>query len=216
MSTLALMRFLESAPDRYDWGMTALTFGRVRSVHQAIAAAAVRAPDAKVLEIGCGTGAVTQLIAERGAHVTAVDQNPQMLEIARRRLASQSAVELVEQTASEIDRLGHGAFDAVVASLSLSEMSLQERAYVFQQAKKLLAPDGVLVVGDEVIARPYWQRALQFVLRLPQALLGWVLVGSVSSPIRDLPGELRRAGFRVRQQQHYLLGTLAVIVAEPE
>jgi cyclopropane fatty-acyl-phospholipid synthase-like methyltransferase len=216
MSTLALMRLLESAPDRYDWGMTALTLGRVRKLHQAIAAAAVTRPGANVLEIGCGTGTVAGMIARQGAHVTAVDQNPQMLEIARRRLADLSGVELREQTACEIDRFGQNTFDAVVASLCLSEMSEQERAYLFEQVRKLLAPGGVLVAGDEVIARGLGQRALQFVLRLPQALLGWALVGSVSRPIRDLPGELERAGFRVRDQRHYLLGTLAVVIAEPQ
>lgn len=214
MSTLALMRLLESAPDRYDWGMSALTLGRVRKVHQAIAAAAVTRPGASVLEIGCGTGTVTRLIAERGAQVTAVDQNPQMLEIARRRLADCPDVHLDEQTAAEIERFDQNRFDAVVASLCLSEMSRQERSYVLEAARKRLAPGGLLVVGDEVVAGRWGQRAVQFVMRLPQALLGWLLVGSVSHPIRDLPGELASAGFRIRDQQCYLWGTLAVIVAE--
>jgi len=216
MSTLALMRLLESAPDRYDWGMTVLTFGRVQRVHRAVAKAAVTAMGVNVLEIGCGTGAVAQRMAAAGARVTGIDQNPQMLEIARRRLADHAEVALVEQTAAEIDRFDPGSFHAVVASLSLSEMSSDERVYVFKQAKRLLAADGVLVVGDEVVAPRYWQRALQLVLRLPQALLGWILVGSVSSPIRDLPGELARSGFRIRQQQHFLFGTLVVVVAEPD
>ncbi len=187
MSTLALMRWLESAPDRYDWGMIALTLGRVRELHRAIATAAVRSAGTRVLEIGCGTGTVTWLMAELGAIVTGVDQNPQMLEIARQRLTKYAGIEFVEQTAAEIDSFGDGAFDAVVASLSLSEMSSDERIYVFQQARKLLADNGVLVVGDEVIARPYWARVLQFVLRLPQALMGWILVGSVSRPSAICP-----------------------------
>ncbi len=168
-----------------------------------------------MLEIGCGTGTVAEMMAQRGAHLTAIDQNPQMLEIARRRLANAATVTLHEQTACEIDRFGENAFDAVVASLCLSEMSVQERAYVFAEARKLLARDGVLVVGDEVVARGLLQRALQWCLRLPQALLGWAMVGSVSHPIRDLAGELERVGFRVRIERRYLLGTLALVVAEP-
>ncbi len=40
---------------------------------------------ARVLELGCGTGAVSMLLASRGAaHVTAVDCNPRMTELLRR------------------------------------------------------------------------------------------------------------------------------------
>ena len=115
-----------------------------------------------------------------------------------------------------MDQFGQRAFDAVVASLCLSEMSQHERAYVFEKARLLLAPGGVLVVGDEVIASGWGQRVLQVVLRLPQALLGWILAGTVSQPIRDLAGELQRAGFRIRDQRRFLLGTLAQFVAEPQ
>ena len=75
MSSLALMRWLESAPQRYDAGMRWLTLGRVSKLHDALAAAAAPAPGAAVLEIGCGTGAVTARLVARGAIVTALDQS---------------------------------------------------------------------------------------------------------------------------------------------
>ena len=37
MSSLALMRWLESSPDRYDAGMRWITLGRVTRLHEAIA-----------------------------------------------------------------------------------------------------------------------------------------------------------------------------------
>ena len=128
MSTLALMRLLESAPARYDVGMRALSLGKVDQIRDALAEAAVRSQGARVLEIGCGTGAVTERLIARGALVTAVDQNPEMIERARARLAhsSHDAITFVERTASEIDAFPQGSFDAVVASLSLSERSYQE------------------------------------------------------------------------------------------
>jgi ubiquinone/menaquinone biosynthesis C-methylase UbiE len=52
------MRLLESAPLRYDAGMRLLTLGELSRIHDALAEAAVEAPGARVLEIGCGTGAV--------------------------------------------------------------------------------------------------------------------------------------------------------------
>ena len=74
MSSLALMRWLESAPARYDAGMRWLTLGRVGRLHAALAEAAAATPGARVLEIGCGTGAVTARLVERGAQVTALDE----------------------------------------------------------------------------------------------------------------------------------------------
>ena len=70
MSSLALMRALESAPLRYDAGMRLLTLGRVDRLHSIVAEAAAAAPGGRVLEIGCGTGAVTARLVSLGARVT--------------------------------------------------------------------------------------------------------------------------------------------------
>ena len=55
VSSLVLMRILESAPGRYDAGMEILTFGvAARSLRDAAGRAAL-VPGARILEIGCGT-----------------------------------------------------------------------------------------------------------------------------------------------------------------
>lgn len=215
MSSLALMRFLKGTPERYDAGMAVISLGRVRALYDAVAEAAVTAPGNRVLEIGCGTGAVTSRLVARGAQVTALDQNPEMLERARaREQVSGATVEWLERTAAEIDTLPPAHYDAVVASLSLSEMSRAERAFVLERAAERLAPGGRIVIGDEVRPRSAMQHALHAVLRTPQALLGWLLAGSTSKPIPDLAGELESAGLRVQSEQRWLAGSLAVIVAE--
>ncbi len=215
MSSLALMRFLESTPDRYDTGMRLITLGRVSDLHAAVAAAATQVPETKVLEIGCGTGAVTAQLLERGARVTALDQNPEMLERARRRVkdGASERVDFRETTASEIDGLRE-SFDSVVASLCLSEMSADERAFVLHQAFLRLRPGGILAIADEVRPRGAAGRALYALLRMPQAALGWLLAGTLSRPIPDLPSEIAAAGFDVLREQRWLGGGLALIVAE--
>ena len=215
MSSLALMQLLESTPDRYDAGMRLLTLGRVTRLHAAVARAAVNRPAMRTLEIGCGTGAVTERLVGLGAEVTALDQSPEMLERARQRLvdAPPDAVTWLERTASEIDGLPDASFDAIVVSLCLSDMSPGERAFTLRQAARLLREDGTLAVADEVIPGRVVERLLHALLRLPQRLLGWLLAGSTSHPIRDLAGELRAAGFVVRQERRWLLGSLALVTA---
>jgi demethylmenaquinone methyltransferase/2-methoxy-6-polyprenyl-1,4-benzoquinol methylase len=214
MSSLALMRWLENAPSRYDAGMRWLTLGRAARVHECIARAVPERGHA--LEIGCGTGTLTERLVAHGARVTALDQNPEMLDLARARLSDAGdAIELLERTAAEIDALPPADFDAVVASFSLSEMSAGERAHVLRAASQRLRPGGVLVVGDEVTPQGRVARLLFALLRVPQALLGWLLAGSVSRPLAALPAELRAAGFQLRDEQRLLLGSLAVFVSVP-
>jgi|TARA_B100002003_G_scaffold251574_1_gene295971 demethylmenaquinone methyltransferase/2-methoxy-6-polyprenyl-1,4-benzoquinol methylase len=215
MSTLALMRWLETTPKRYDKGMHLLTLGRVSSLRDRLVDMAVTGPNCQVLEIGCGTGAVTELLSDRGVEVTAIDQNPAMLELARQRLQNKpdTNITFIECTAAEIDSLPEQSYDAVIASLSLSEMSPSERAFVLHQAALRLKPGGRLVVGDEVRPRISWQRFINLILRAPQALLGWLLVGSISHPIPDLAGELCATGLKVVHEDRWLQDTLAVVTA---
>jgi len=216
VSSLALMRWLESSPRRYDAGMHFLTFGRVGALHDAVAEAAVCMPGNRVLEIGCGTGAVTERLCARGAHVTAIDQSPEMIEQAKARFQAGYANSVVwlEQTASEIDGLPEGAFDAVVISLCLSEMSAGERRYVLTQAALRLVSGGRLVAADEVRAPAGWQRISQLLWRIPQAAIGWLLIGSVSRPVPDLRGELLSTGLSIRSEVSWLMGSLQLVVAE--
>jgi demethylmenaquinone methyltransferase/2-methoxy-6-polyprenyl-1,4-benzoquinol methylase len=216
MSSLALMRLLESAPARYDAGMRVLTLGRVEQIRDALAEAAVRSPGARVLEIGCGTGAVTERLVARGASVTAVDQNPEMVEQARARLvhSAPGTVSFVERTASEIDALPPASFDAVVACLSLSEMSRQERTFVLKWAMHALRPGGILALADEVRPHHLINRVLQKLVRGPQATLGWIIAGSVSRPIPDLAEEATAVGSALRSERRWLCETLEVVIAE--
>ena len=223
MSSLALMRALESAPLRYDAGMRLLTLGRVDRLHAIVAEAAAAAPGGRVLEIGCGTGAVTARLASLGAQVTALDQSPEMLEQARSRLAgsnesssSQPDPEVVwlERTAAEVDAFPEASFDAAVVSLCFSDMAAPERAFVLRELARLLRPGGVLAVADEMKPPSGMARATALLLRAPQALLAWLAVGSVSSPIADLADELRAAGFSILEERRFLFGTLGTLIAE--
>jgi ubiquinone/menaquinone biosynthesis C-methylase UbiE len=210
------MRWLESAPGRYDAGMRLITLGRVTRLHAAVAEAASRRGARHVLEIGCGTGSVTERLLDRGIEVTAVEESPEMIELARERLGQRGKgrVRFCEQTASEIDRFGAGTFDAVVASLVFSDMSPGERSYVLRQAKRLLKANGSIIVADETVPSGFPQRTLFYLLRLPQAAVAWVIAGSVSRPIDDPRGEIEAAGFRIAEERRWLMGTLQLVVGE--
>lgn len=216
MSTLAFMRWLESAPSRYDAGMRAITLGRVSRLHAAVAEAAARRGARRVLELGCGTGSVTRRLLDRGIEVTAIEESPEMIELARKRLGDrgEERVRFCEQTAAEIDRFDGNTFDAVVASLVFSDMSPSERSYVLRQTRRLLKPTGSIIVADETVPSGLFHRALFHLARFPQAALAWVVAGSVSRPIDDLRGEIETAGFTIVEEGQWLMGTLGLVVGE--
>ncbi|HKJ24143.1 MAG TPA: methyltransferase domain-containing protein, partial [Myxococcota bacterium] len=84
MSTYVLMRILESAPHRYDFGMRLLTLGGVGRAYDRLAARVEEGQ--RVLDVGCGTGALTLRMARRGARVKAIDVSAEMLEMAAQRV----------------------------------------------------------------------------------------------------------------------------------
>jgi ubiquinone/menaquinone biosynthesis C-methylase UbiE len=218
MSTYVLMRLLESAPQRYDLGIRLLTFGSVGRAYDEL----VRQIEAgqRVLDLGCGTGALSVRAARRGARVKGIDVDPQMLEIARRRAVEaqvEEAVELSEQGVAELDTEESGAYDVVMSGLCFSELSDDELRYALGQVSRILKPGGLLLVADEVRPRhPAW-RAVHALIRVPLVALTYVLTQQTTHALRDLPEKLARAGLPLVSVRFAGLGSFGVFVArKPE
>jgi ubiquinone/menaquinone biosynthesis C-methylase UbiE len=218
MSTYVYMRILESAPHRYDLGIRLLSLGRVDTMYDAVAAAAVEGEtNPRVLELGCGTGNLTTRLLARGATVTAIDQDPEMLAVARQKLAGKPGVTLHEMVAVEIaDRFPAGSFDTVAGTLVLSEMSEGEQAYVLDAARRVLRPGGRLVVADEVRPDGLWHQLAYAAIRWPAALVTYLLTQTSTRAVRELAARVRAAGFDVREDRRLgSMGPGLVVAVRP-
>jgi SAM-dependent methyltransferase len=71
----------------------------------------------RVLDIGCASGGLTELLVERGASVTGIDLNPRLIEIARERLGDRAVFQVVD--IAEPLPFEDASFDIVAASLVL-------------------------------------------------------------------------------------------------
>jgi len=215
MSTYVYMRILESAPRRYDLGIRLLSWGRVDAMYDAVAAAAVAdQPSPRILELGCGTGNLTSCLLGRGAIVTALDQDPEMLAVAREKLGGDPHLTLCEMASAEIaDRFPAGSFDAVAGTLVLSEMSDDEQSYVLEAARGVLRPGGRLVVADESRPESAWGRCKYAATRWPAAALTYLLTQTTTHAVRDLAGRVRTAGFDVREDRRIGSAGPALVVA---
>lgn len=74
---------------------------------------------ARVLDAGCGTGAVAVELARRGAEVVAIDLSPTLIGVARQRAAESSLRGRVDFRSGDMTDPALGAFDHVLAMDSL-------------------------------------------------------------------------------------------------
>lgn len=73
----------------------------------------------RILDAGCGTGALATEAARRGAHVVAVDISPKLVELASRRSAEELKREAVDFRVGDMLDPALGRFDHVIAMDSL-------------------------------------------------------------------------------------------------
>jgi ubiquinone/menaquinone biosynthesis C-methylase UbiE len=102
-----------------------------------------------VLDLGCGAGDVSFLLGElvgQEGHVLGIDRNPQILEIARKRLEASGAQHITFNTGNIEDLSGYQMFDAVVGRAIL--LYVPEPIKRIQTLKRLLRPGGIVAFQE--------------------------------------------------------------------
>ena len=105
-------------------------------------------PFGRVLEIGCGEGAFTELIAPHAREVVAMEISAVAAARARHRLARFPGVTI--EAASFPNTIPEGPFDVVVASDTLLYLPVPEIERGLSRLEAALAPNGALVAVDYV------------------------------------------------------------------
>lgn len=108
------------------------------------------APLGRVLDVGTGTGRIVELFAADASRLVAIDSSPEMLRLARAKIAN-----LSPEIASKVDiklgdfnmlPVGNGEFDTVIFHQVLHYAQHPEA--VIAEAIRTLAPGGRLVIVD--------------------------------------------------------------------
>lgn len=213
------MKWLENSPEDYDRGIEILTLGRLKRVKELIVHRYVR-PDSRVLEIGCGTGTLTLMMAEQGATISAIDASPTMLAEARGKIAARHLEERATLEQMDVTQIGDhfspGSFDLIVSTLVFSELPPDVQRYALEACATLLAPGGRLVIADEVIPRRPLARPLFYLVRGPLMLITWLLTRTSTAALHDFDRLLDQTGFHARPAASYLGGSLVIYEASPQ
>jgi ubiquinone/menaquinone biosynthesis C-methylase UbiE len=170
----------------------------------------------RVLDVGCGTGALALRAAAKGAWVKGIDVNPQMLEIARSRARQaklEHRVEWAEMGVAELESEEAASYDVVVSGLCFSELTADEVSFALEQARRVLKPRGLLLLVDEIVPDRLPQRVLNTVLRVPLSVLVYLWSQTTTHAVADLPHKVQKAGFVVESTRLQNLGSLLELVA---
>ena len=103
-------------------------------------------PGGRALDLGCGTGVVALALVRRGFEVVGVDHSPEMLELARRKLAGAGLRAELETGDVRSLRFGDGEFDCVTIQGLLHH--LEELDPCLREATRVLRPGGFLYVSE--------------------------------------------------------------------
>jgi ubiquinone/menaquinone biosynthesis C-methylase UbiE len=215
MSTYVLMRILESAPRRYELGIRLLTLGRLGKAYDRLASHIE--PGQHVLDLGCGTGALTLRGATRGAKVKGIDINAQMLEIARqhiRKAGLAQSVELVEMGVAELGGEEPEIYDTVMSGLCLSELSADEVSYTLKEVVRMLRPGGLLLIADEIKPQGITRRLINSFVRVPLGALTYIVTQQTIHPTSNLIEKLTKAGLSIVSVRSNWLGNFGEFVAQ--
>lgn len=156
---------------------------------------------ARVLDVGCGGGLLSEALAKEGAQVVAIDLAPELIKVARlHRLESGLEVDYRVQAVEALADEAPASFDAITCMEMLEHVP--DPAAIIAACERLLKPGGRLflstlnrtpaafalaIVGAEYIARmlPKGTHHYQDFIK-PSELAGWVRTAGLQ--LEDVSG----------------------------
>ncbi len=171
----------------YDFFAKVMSLGHDGALRQETVTRAGVQPGHQVLDVGCGTGALT-LVAARQAgagQVTGIDASPEMIQVSTRKAARAGAG--VTFRTGLIERLAFPAqsFDVVLSSLMMHHLTDDLRRRGLLEIRRVLKPGGRVFIVD-------FNSGGGVGLHGIVARLGH---GGHGAEPQDLPGLLTEAGF---------------------
>ncbi|GAB3137915.1 hypothetical protein GCM10027161_20470 [Microbispora hainanensis] len=122
--------------------------GRRRSVFTRLAALSGAGTGHQILDVGCGTGYLTRMLAPlvgREGRVTGLDPSPAMIAHARRRSPGNCSYEVGEGQAMPFP---DASFDIVVSSFAVHHMPVSARGTAVKEMFRVLRPGGQVLIAE--------------------------------------------------------------------
>lgn len=201
-------RTLDHAAPIYDICEPVFMLGRQASYNRQIAALLSLQKQHRVLDLGCGTGALTRTIADRldaaaGGMALGIDAAAGMIRVAKKKRGSVTC--RFEVAAAESLPYETASFDAVVSSLFFHHVDCELKERACEEAFRVLRPGGMLVVADMHTPVTLMGRLISYAARwlLLQPEIGENISGA-------LPILIHKAGFAQPRLHSMFFGYIAL------
>jgi 2-polyprenyl-3-methyl-5-hydroxy-6-metoxy-1,4-benzoquinol methylase len=135
---------------------------------------------ATILDIGCGTGSLSVVLAELGHHVTGIDLSPTMISLARTKAETLGLSVVFEVMEASRPLFPHQQFDAILCRHLL--WTLPKPNEVLHRWSELLKPKGRLILIEGHWGTGAGLHADEIIQILPASLTGLVLHNLSENP----------------------------------
>jgi ubiquinone/menaquinone biosynthesis C-methylase UbiE len=144
-------RTLDHAAFIYDTLEPVLLLGKQAEYDKHIVSLLETDDSNRVLDLGCGTGVLTRMIADRlnadaGGTAIGIDAAGKMIKVARKKRAARNCI--FEVMAAESLSYENDSFDAVVSSLFFHHVQMDLKEKTLSEAFRIMRPGGRLVIAD--------------------------------------------------------------------
>jgi demethylmenaquinone methyltransferase/2-methoxy-6-polyprenyl-1,4-benzoquinol methylase len=183
-------------PETYDRWSRLLSLGQDPRWRRFLVSRVAAGPGDSVLDAATGTGAVAiELVRQHGCNVVGVDQSPEMLAEAERRIATAGLAHRVQLVEAQAERLPFPdrSFDALTFTYLLRYVD--DPAATLCELVRVVRPGGIVAMLEFGVPRGLWRGPWELYVRVGLPLAGraispgWHEVGSfLGDSIREFHG----------------------------
>ena len=106
-------------------------------------------------------------------------------------------VELSEMGVAELGNEESNSYDIVMSGLCFSELTENEIKYTLNEIKRILKPDGLLLIADEVKPKSISKRFLHGFIKILLMFITYLITQTTTHAVQDLPEKIKAIGLKL-------------------